>query len=187
MPLPYCFFALSSISHLSFLLFFFRVSSSVMSPLFYCFPFSTSVAYHFSSLWLMLKHAYLLCPSSFSFLSLWSFLFSFRAASSPSFFLFIPLRQIYRVMLYLTKAEEQWANPSLMWNIGSSLFNYTYQDQLYSWITWFHKTCSLFPTVPSQFSLWKLCFARCPVTHLLLVRKVACGFDKNKYKRSNIP
>lgn len=124
----------------------------------------------------------LLCPPSSLFSPFWSFLFSSKAASSPPFF---PL--FYSSCRHTNIQKHDMFEPSrqaasqplfLMWNIDSSLFNYTYQDQLYSWITWFHKTHSLFPTVPSQFSLWQLCFARCPVTHLYLWGKLPVALTK---------
>lgn len=59
---------LSSINHLSFLLFFFCVSS-VMSPLFYCFPFSTSVSLSCLSFFIALANVKT-CLSSLSTLLL---------------------------------------------------------------------------------------------------------------------
>lgn len=52
-----------------------------------------------------------------------------------------------------------------------------------SWITWFHKTCSLFTQ-----TILSVTFLLCqmPSDSPLCIRRVACGFDRNKYKRSII-
>lgn len=178
MPLPYSFSYLSSINHLSLF------SLPLALPLWYLLSFTVFPSphaflyfgYHFS----ILSHTLssLLCPSP-RLAPFWSFLCLPKAASSPPvFYLFLSqaykYREAWRVWGKQTKTK-----PALLWNTGSSLFNYTYQDQLYSWITWFHKTCSLFPSVPSQFSLWKHCFARCPVTHLYLWGKLPVALKNN--------
>lgn len=148
--------------------------------LFYRFPFSKFVFFRvyffYSYMYNMLYCCLSSCPSGVLFSALWNFLFLSKPATSPSLLSVYSTHRPTNIEKHnMFEVSRQTAS---LENTSSSLFNFTYQLQLYSWITWFHKTCSLFPTVPSQFSLWQLCFARCPMTHLYFWAKLPVALTK---------